>query len=263
MLGARLRQSRDGRGFSRRDLSEKSGIDQTTIYKIETGKIKNPNLSTIGDLARALEIDVFYLLGATDDPVPKKVEEDKITVMKDISMERARKTLEEFKEISERLEKAHLAKGGKTRPYYPLYIDIPADEGEIVLEELDYSKIRGHINIEYYEQVDYILSVKGNAMAPFVEDGGLIFVRKYEPGTVKDEDIALFHIRERTITLVRQAFYHKIDQILNVGLRSFQPRNTEWFPLSADIISCQGKVVGTVNDRKEVERLLSSIERRP
>jgi len=262
MLGARLRQSRENRGFSRRDLSEKSGVDQTTIYKIEAGKIKNPNLSTIGDLGKALGIDVFYLLGSTEDPTPKHVEPDTITVMKPPSVEQVKKTIEEFREISDRLNKSHGIKGGRSRPYYPLFIETPVDAAAILLDDLDYSKVRGHISMEYHEQVDYILTVKGNAMSPFVDDGGLIFVKKTDPGSVRDEDIALFYIKAGNVTRLRQAFFHRVDQALNIGLRSFNPRNTEWFPFSPDAITIQGKVVGSENDRIEVERLLASIERR-
>jgi phage repressor protein C with HTH and peptisase S24 domain len=190
------------------------------------------------------------------------VEPDKVTVMKPLSVEQVKKTIEEFKEISDRLNKSHGAKGGKTRPYYPLFIETPVDAAEIFLDEIDYTKVLGHINIEYHEQVDFILTVKGNAMSPFVDDGGLIFVKKSEPGSVRDEDIALFHIKEKEITLLRQAFFHRVAQALTIGVRSFNPRHTEWFPFSPEFITIQGKVVGSENDLKEVERLLASIERR-
>ncbi|MDQ7825789.1 MAG: helix-turn-helix domain-containing protein [Candidatus Eremiobacteraeota bacterium] len=262
MLGSRLRFSRERLGHSRRDLSELSGIDQTTIYKIETEKIKNPNLSTIEHLAQALDVDVFYLLGATDDPSKKKAGHTSIKVEKPLKVQQLKEVLHDFKEVSARLKKARIDHAMKERPYYPILLDVPLDGGEVDLSDISEEHIRGHINMVYHEKVDYIFEVKGNAMEPFVGDGALVMVRAFEPGMVKDDDVAVFHLKEKKITTIRQAFFHRVQQKLNVGLRSFNPPGTDWYHFVPEIITCEGKVIGTETEKKAIKALIENLEPR-
>jgi transcriptional regulator with XRE-family HTH domain len=260
MLGERLRVSRERKDYSRRDLSELSGIDQTTIYKIETDKIKNPNLNTIESLAQALETDVLYLLGASDDPTKKEQKPDSIRIDRPLKVEQVKKILKEFQEVTDKLENVKKTKSPRSRPYYPLYIDIPADGGDLLLEELPTSLIKGHINLEYHEQVDYVMRIDGSSMEPFVEENGLVLVRAYEPGLVRDGDIGFFYLKEKKIAAVRQVFYHKIGTAMHVGLSSFNPRKTEWFENSPEILVFQGKVVGSESSAEEVKKILAGLE---
>jgi transcriptional regulator with XRE-family HTH domain len=48
------------------DVSERSGIDRTTISKLETGKVPNPTVSTLRALARALNKRLSWSL--IDEP---------------------------------------------------------------------------------------------------------------------------------------------------------------------------------------------------
>lgn len=65
-LAARLRHARDVRGLTQAQLSEMSGVKQSDISKIETGK----SFSTTGmaALARALRCDVDWLDTGEGDP---------------------------------------------------------------------------------------------------------------------------------------------------------------------------------------------------
>ena len=260
MLGIRLRISREKSGYSRRDLSELSGIDQTTIYKIETDKILNPKITTIEKLANALEINVFYLLGATDDPARKQLKTKQVTIHKPLPLDQVKKTLETFEEIKFK-QTIHKSKQGRQRPYYPLFVDIPVDAGAVQLDHLPPASLAGHLNIEFNERVDYILRVKGDLMSPVIEDGALIYVQRYETGLLKDEDIGIFYLIEKNITVARQIFYHKIEEKLYAGLRSLNPKTTEWYLLSPDFITSQGKVVGCENNPDEVTKMIDRIEK--
>jgi transcriptional regulator with XRE-family HTH domain len=55
-----LRQWRERRGWSLRELGERSGVSYVTIANIEAGKL-DPRLSTLERLARALGISVRAL----------------------------------------------------------------------------------------------------------------------------------------------------------------------------------------------------------
>jgi transcriptional regulator with XRE-family HTH domain len=54
-LGDRLRGIRKNKGLTAKELAEKSGIAEKTIYRIENGEVKDPKLSSIKPLILALE----------------------------------------------------------------------------------------------------------------------------------------------------------------------------------------------------------------
>ena len=58
-----LKQWRERRGWSLRQLGERSGVSFVTISNIETGKL-DPRLSTLERLARALGISIRDLFPA-------------------------------------------------------------------------------------------------------------------------------------------------------------------------------------------------------
>jgi transcriptional regulator with XRE-family HTH domain len=51
-----LRTIRDKRKLTQETLSEMSGVDQSTISAIETGRLKSPSWQIVAKLARALEV---------------------------------------------------------------------------------------------------------------------------------------------------------------------------------------------------------------
>lgn len=58
ILAARLREARVAKAWSQRDLSERAGIPQAHISRIESG-VTDPKVSTLQDLARALDLEVI------------------------------------------------------------------------------------------------------------------------------------------------------------------------------------------------------------
>jgi len=55
-LGKYIRARRTAKGLSVREVSESSGISQTEVSRIETGKRKQPSMRILIALARTLEI---------------------------------------------------------------------------------------------------------------------------------------------------------------------------------------------------------------
>lgn len=72
--GAKVRQLRRARGWTQTDLSRVSGLKQTTISDIETGKGGAPKFDQVERLVTALEVDATDLLrpaaaaAVADDP---------------------------------------------------------------------------------------------------------------------------------------------------------------------------------------------------
>lgn len=63
-MGNRLQELRWKKGWSQRELANKSNVSKSTIGNIENGKIKNPSIETAYRLSIALQTDVweiFYL----------------------------------------------------------------------------------------------------------------------------------------------------------------------------------------------------------
>jgi transcriptional regulator with XRE-family HTH domain len=54
-LGQQLRLARLGRGWSQRHLERASGVDQTTISRLENGQLANLRLLRVVSLIEALE----------------------------------------------------------------------------------------------------------------------------------------------------------------------------------------------------------------
>ena len=60
--GKKLKEVRDRRLLSQRELAEKAGLSPTTILKLEDDRVKEPHPRTIRKLAEALGVDPAELV---------------------------------------------------------------------------------------------------------------------------------------------------------------------------------------------------------
>jgi transcriptional regulator with XRE-family HTH domain len=60
--GEKLKEVRDRRLLSQRELAEKAGLSPTTILKLEDDRVKEPHPRTIRKLAEALGVDPAELV---------------------------------------------------------------------------------------------------------------------------------------------------------------------------------------------------------
>lgn len=58
-----LKELREKRGLTRRDVSLKIGLTENQIYALETGRANNPTLETLTSLANFYEVKVSKLIG--------------------------------------------------------------------------------------------------------------------------------------------------------------------------------------------------------
>ncbi len=61
----RLKELREEKGISQKDLGDVFHVSRTTIYHWETGK-QQPSLEMLADIALYFEVTVGYLLGVED-----------------------------------------------------------------------------------------------------------------------------------------------------------------------------------------------------
>lgn len=58
--------------ISRKELAKRSGLNESTIQKIEDGRSPNPGIFTVAAIAVALDLDVTDLLRSRTGPLPLK-----------------------------------------------------------------------------------------------------------------------------------------------------------------------------------------------
>ena len=63
---ARLMTLRQSQGLSRQELAGQAGIEVTSLWRHEYGKILDPSLDTVIALAEVLGVSIDYLLGRVD-----------------------------------------------------------------------------------------------------------------------------------------------------------------------------------------------------
>lgn len=63
MLGDNIRKLRTLNNLTLQELSKLSGVGVSTISEIEVGKILNPRTTTLNKIAKALDVDINFLLG--------------------------------------------------------------------------------------------------------------------------------------------------------------------------------------------------------
>ncbi len=67
-VGQRIKKLRYGRGWGPEALADRAHVSRSSVYELETGRVKRPRASTIHLLAMALEVSVAELLGLEDVP---------------------------------------------------------------------------------------------------------------------------------------------------------------------------------------------------
>ena len=65
-FGERLKRIREKRGWTLRELAERSGVPYETIYRCEHGTHQEPRVSVAAHLARALGVSLDVLAGVYD-----------------------------------------------------------------------------------------------------------------------------------------------------------------------------------------------------
>ena len=71
--GDRIGDLRTNLGMTKKELSQKTGIDASQITRIENGNLKTISSDYLIKLAKELKTSTDYILGLTTVSVPKKI----------------------------------------------------------------------------------------------------------------------------------------------------------------------------------------------
>jgi transcriptional regulator with XRE-family HTH domain len=66
ILGERIRELREARSLSQRELARRAGVDHSYVSKIENGRTEVPSVDTLRALATVLEVEEVEMLGFAD-----------------------------------------------------------------------------------------------------------------------------------------------------------------------------------------------------
>ena len=83
LFAQRLKETRNARNVSARELAEHLGINKSTIHRYETGELKGIKTATISAIAEYLNVNPDYLIGVTDNKHTVKEAEDLATSITD------------------------------------------------------------------------------------------------------------------------------------------------------------------------------------
>lgn len=75
LLSERIRQARELKGFSQRDLASAMHVTHTTIYKYENGVITNIPINRLEQFSNVLGVSKLWLIGVDDDPTGATISE--------------------------------------------------------------------------------------------------------------------------------------------------------------------------------------------
>ncbi len=198
-MGERIKTLRIQHGLTQEELGQKVGVQKSAIYKYETGLVVNLKRSMIEKLALALGVKPTYLMGLSDE---------EITIPPG------------FHPMP---EMSNVPRVGRIAC------------GEPILAE---ENIEAHDSVPSAWRADFTLVCVGDSMAPRIQDGDLVAVRKQDE--VENGEIAAVRI-DNEATLKRV--------YLSPGRMVLQPENTTYSPIilvgdELQTVHIEGKAVG-------------------
>lgn len=150
-FGERVRARRESLGYTLAQVAEKIGVSEATMQRYESGVIKNPTQPKIAALARALNVDVNFLMAWEQEDTPLSLPYNLLPI---------------------RRKRVRLL--GPIAAGVPLFAD----------EDLE-----THIAVDYDVKCDFALKVVGDSMVNArINDGDIVFIR--EQPDVTDGEIA-------------------------------------------------------------------------
>jgi transcriptional regulator with XRE-family HTH domain len=69
LLGQRIAAGRQRKGWSQTELAHRAGVPQVTVWRLENDKLRNVSVVVVRRIARALDLDVDYLVGTREPDV--------------------------------------------------------------------------------------------------------------------------------------------------------------------------------------------------
>ena len=99
LFAKRLKEARNARNISAKELAEHLGINKSTIHRYETGELKGIKQPTIQAIAEYLQVNPDYLIGTSDSMYAVKEAKADITDEEKMLLELFRRVPEENQQM--------------------------------------------------------------------------------------------------------------------------------------------------------------------
>lgn len=208
------------------ELVQRSGLPKGTVSKLTAGSNRNPTLSTVETICRALGCSLDEAIGLSAPRKPAFSEEELDLLRKYRALDRyGQSAIDAVLDIE--YDRCRPTVRFITRPYYEAAVsagfgnplDLPSGE-EIELEDTPEHR-RG----------DFVVKVSGDSMQPDFSDGDKVLVRRQD--TVEIGEIGIF-------VLNGESFIKKLGVNELISLNPHYPPKTY---TSTDSIQCCGRVL--------------------
>ena len=178
--GKFIKAERKAKGLTQKELAEKANISRSYLADLEQDRY-NPSLDTLFEIATALGISAYRLMGLPDTPALNDVSYDLLAMTAyDNGLDAALELLQKQKTVVPVL--------GEVAAGLPMY----AEENIIDYEELSPDIAREGDEL-------FGLRIKGRSMEPRMLDGDVVIVRKQED--VDNGDIAVVLVNGDSATV--------------------------------------------------------------
>ena len=176
-IGLKIKEFRDQRGLTQKELADLIEMGNTTIANYEKG-FRTPKKNTLFKIANALNVtidDLFPILKQSDNSIIESVEEilfqlDPEPYQRNV-LTCAERQLEEQKQVKKRLTEVHEV----TVQYFAYnYYDQPVSAGTgQYLNEVQIETIQLPVKVD----ADFVCPIYGDSMEPDYKSGDYVFVK--------------------------------------------------------------------------------------
>ncbi len=156
-IGEIIKQRRKELGLSAEDIAKKAGVSPATIYRYESGDIRNPRSSILRPIAEVLNLDLYDLVGWSQLIIDDRNDMWSQSSIKAPTASAAPKPYRRIPVLGS----------------IPAGVPIEAVEDFEDWEDLPESMFKS--GAEYFA-----LKVKGDSMSPKYEDGDVLILRRQE-----------------------------------------------------------------------------------
>ena len=228
----KLREFKDEKNITYKQISDKTGIALTTIEKLFSGRTRDPKLNMITKIVNVLDHTPAELVSESGAVFGlTEYEKNLISGVHTLDERGKQRVWDTAKAENERMEaQSNIA----LRQYNRIYYDFPVSAGTgefldnrtAVIAELSEEPPRG---------TDYILRIAGDSMEPIYHNGDYVYVNSCE--TVSFGDVGIF--------VAEGSVYMK--EYTPQGLKSLNPdyEIIKFF----DDVRCLGKVIGILEGK--------------
>ena len=244
----RIKSLRLQRSLTQQELGDSVGVSVLTIRNWESG-VKSPSMSAIITLSQVLNVSSDYMLGIVSNPAKDSMllshnEMSLITTYRGLDTY-GRKAVDSICNVehrrilsSSRKKNSIVIAPQNPSRYIPRYITPSAAGYSVPLDGDDFEMIL--VDESVPDDADFAVSIQGNSMYPYINDGDVVYVKKN--AELQIGDVGIFSVDG---AMYCKQYY--IDEARNLTLVSANPRlkhtNVYVDADSTTDVRCYGKVL--------------------